>query len=413
MKIIAEHAANKALKRDALQLSAEAKLAKKNDPSVIDGTLGTFYYEDGSFSVHKTISKKLNEINDMDKYLYSTAGGTDEFHDAIMNWFFQKSRGVIENSLCAKSIPTPGGTGALVASVNNATNYGETVLIPNPCWGPYVGICESRGRKVEKYTLFDGDKFNLNSLKETASKVIEKQNRLVCLINDPCNNPTGYTMTEEELTELIEYFNSLDDTPVVMVYDAAYIDMAKEGIDATRKKLEVFAKANENVIIIVAMSLSKTFFVYGQRLGAQIILGKNEAEVKEFKDAGSYFARNTWSNCNKGLTSLMISLNKDSEALLSVKEEISKVVEELDTRGKIFMDEAKECGLKTLPYSSGFFISVPCKNNNLILDKLVEEEKIHLIPIAGCVRVAVCALPTKDIKGLASKIKKVIDKYDN
>lgn len=413
MKIIADHAANKALKRDALQLSAEARIAKKKDLTVIDGTLGTFYYEDGSFKVHDTITKKLNELNDMDKYLYSTAGGTKEYHDAIMNWFFQNSRGVIEDKLFACSIPTPGGTGALVAAVNNSTNYGDTVLIPNPCWGPYVGICESRGRKVCKYTLFDGDVFNLNALKNTANEVLVKQNRLVCLINDPCNNPTGYTMSEDELRELIQYFNSLENVPVVMVYDAAYIDMAKEGFDATRKKLEVFTEANENVIIIVAMSLSKTFFVYGQRLGAQIILGKNEVEVQEFKDAGGYFARNTWSNCNKGLTSLMVALNSDNDAVESVKKEIQSVVEELDARGKLFIDEAKECGLKTLPYSSGFFVSVPCKNNNLILDKLVEEEKVHLIPIAGCVRVALCALPTKDIKGLALKIKKVIDKYDN
>lgn len=412
MRIIADHAANKALKRDALQLSAEAKIAKRKDPSVIDGTLGTFYYEDGSFKVHDTISKKLEKINDMDKYLYSTAGGTKEYHDAIMNWFFQQSRNAIEEKLYARSIPTPGGTGALVAAVNNSTSYGETVLIPNPCWGPYVGICESRGRKVEKYTLFDEDKFNLNALKSKSREVLQKQNRLVCLINDPCNNPTGYTMTEDELRQLIKYFNSLEKTPVIMVYDAAYIDMAKEGFEATRKKLEVFTEANENVIIIVAMSLSKTFFVYGQRLGAQIILGKNEAEVQEFKDAGGYFARNTWSNCNKGLTSLMVELNNDKESIDSVKKEIEKVVEELDARGKVFMDEAKECGLKTLPYSSGFFISVPCNNNNLILDKLVEEEKVHLIPIAGCVRVALCALPTKDIKGLASKIKKIIDKYD-
>lgn len=412
MKIIAAHAANKALKRDALQLSAEAKIAKKNDPSVIDGTLGTFYYEDGSFKVHKTISNKLSELNDNDKYLYSTAGGTNEYHDAIMNWFFQNSREVIEEKLYTRSIPTPGGTGALVAAVNNATNYGETVLIPNPCWGPYVGICESRGRKVAKYSLFDGETFNLNALMNTANEVLKNQDRLVCLINDPCNNPTGYTMSEEELRKLIQYFNSFENIPVVMVYDAAYIDMAKEGFEATRKKLEVFTEANENVIIIIAMSLSKTFFVYGQRLGAQIILGKNKTEVQEFKDAGGYFARNTWSNCNKGLTSLMISLNNDKTAIETVKKEIEKVVEELDTRGKLFMSEAKDCGLNTLPYSSGFFVSVPCKNNNLVLDKLVEEEKVHLIPITGCVRVALCALPTKDIKGLAAKIKRVIEKYD-
>ena len=61
-------------------------------------------------------------------------------------------------------------------------------------------------------------------------------------------------MTEEELSSLIEYFNSLIDVPVVLLYDSAYIDMASDGFESTRKKLEVFANANENVIILVAMS---------------------------------------------------------------------------------------------------------------------------------------------------------------
>ncbi len=413
MKIIAEHACNKVMKRDALQISAEAKAAKKKDPNVIDGTLGTFYYEDGSFKVHDTVKNILNEMSDQEKYLYSTSGSSIEYHEACMNWFFQDVRNVIDEKMFSKSTPTPGGTGAITLAVNNATNVNETILIPTPCWGPYVGICESRQRKVVKYNLFDGYKFNLTSLKEKASEIISKQNKLVVFVNDPCNNPTGYTMTKDELSLLIEYFNSLKDTPVILLYDAAYIDMASEGMEVTREKLKVFGEANKNIIILIAMSFSKTFFVYGQRLGAQIILGKNENEVNEFCNANSYFARNTWSNCNKALTNFVIKLNDDKKALLEVKESINNVVKTLDARGKLFLKEAKECNLDILPFSSGFFISIPCKKNELILDKLVEEEKLYLIPIAGCVRVAICSLPLNAIKGLAVKIKRVIDKYDN
>ena len=413
MKIVAEHACKRVLTRDALQISAEAKKAKSIDSSVIDGTLGTFYYDDGSFSVHSEVKKLIDEMTDAERYLYSTSSGSDEFHDAVMNWFFQESREVIDKSLYSKSNPTPGGTGALVAAVANSTNIGEEVLIPTPCWGPYVGICESRGRKVVKYNLFDGDKFNLNSLKAKAEEIIARQNKLVVFLNDPCNNPTGYTLSTEELSQIIEYFNSLENTPVVFVYDSAYIDMARGGFVGTRKKLELFADANENVIILVAMSLSKTFFVYGQRLGAQIILGKNKQEVINFHNANSYFGRNTWSNCNKALTTFMVRLNNNKELWNGVKNSIEKVVDLLDARGQLFLKEAKECDLKILPFNSGFFISIPCKNNELVLDKLVEEEKVFLIPIAGCVRVAICSLSLNDIKGLAKKIKTIIDKYDN
>ena len=109
----------------------------------------------------------------------------------------------------------------------------------------------------------------------------------------------------------------------------------------------------------------------------------------------------------------MIRLNNNKELWNGVKNSIEKVVELLDARGQLFLKEAKECDLKILPFNSGFFISIPCKNNELVLDKLVEEEKVFLIPIAGCVRVAICSLSLNDIKGLAKKIKTIIDNYDN
>lgn len=411
VNIIASHAKGKALKKDALQISANAKAAKALNSKVVDSTLGTFYYEDGSFKCHKTINNILSNLDDKEKYAYSTSKGTKEFQEGAINWLFKDYRGIVEEKLSIAAIPTPGGTGAIVASVLNSTNEGETVLIPTPCWGPYVGICESHGRKVEKFNLFKDDKFGFENLKEKSEELIKKQGKLVVMINDPCNNPSGYTMTEEELNELISYFNSLQSVPVVLIYDCAYIDMSIDGINGSRKKLSVFKNAEDNVMILVAMSFSKSFFVYGQRLGAQVILSKNSEEVEEFFNAGNYQARNTWSNCNKAAITLIEKLDKNPSLIKEVEEEISVVVNLLKERADAFIKEADECGLKYYPFSSGFFLSIPCNNSDLVLDKLVEEENIYLIPVAGGVRVALCSMPVETIKGVAARIKKVIDKY--
>jgi len=85
MKIVAKHAAGKVLKSDGFQISAEAKLAKKKDPSIIDGTLGTFYFEDGSFKTFKVVHKVMSELKDEDIYLYSTSDGGPAFKEAILN----------------------------------------------------------------------------------------------------------------------------------------------------------------------------------------------------------------------------------------------------------------------------------------------------------------------------------------
>ncbi len=411
MRIIAKHAAGKVLKSDGFQISADAKLAKKKDSSIIDGTLGTFYFEDGSFKTFQVVHKIMNQLKDEDIYLYSTSDGGPSFKEAILDWTFKDTRAEMEANLSIATIPTPGGTGALTSAVFNSLDPQETLLIPSPCWGPYVGIAVNRAFKIEKFFMFDGNAFNMKGFIEKCEKIIAAEGKLVTIINDPCNNPTGYNMTKAELEAVISYLNSKKDIPCVLIYDCAYIDMAVEGSKETRDKMLAFTKANENVLISIAFSFSKTFFIYGQRLGGQILLSKNKESVVEYYNAANFTARNTWSNCNKGMIRVLEEMTKSPTLMAEYQSELHEVIDTLQTRADLFKQEAMQVGLELYPYHGGFFITIPCENNMLILEKLVEEEKIYLLPFDNSVRVAICSLPLSNIKGLAEKIHRVIQKY--
>ena len=60
-----------------------------------------------------------------------------------------------------------------------------------------------------------------------------------------------------------------------------------------------------------------------------------------------------------------------------------------------------------LPYVAGFFISIPAKNPDAVCEKL-HEENIFAVPLAAGVRIAVCAVPLKKIKGMAAKFNAVM-----
>ena len=408
MKTIAKHSAGRLLKGDAFQISTEAKLAKKSDPNVIDCTLGTFYDENFNFRSFPTIEKILNELPDDKFYDYAPTDGGSEFQQAVLNWVFENERTYIEEKMSVIVLPSPGGTGALSCSVFNSLDIGQTLLFPNLSWGPYLGIASNYGLKAEKFFLFANDSFNLTEFKEKADKIISEQGKLVVIINDPCNNPTGYTMTEDELQSLITYMNDQENIPCVLIYDTAYLDFAYEGRQKTREKFRSFTKANSNVLILVAFSASKTFSVYGQRLGALIILGKDLENVNEFYNASNYTARNSWSNCNKGLINMMITLDKDQNLKSEFLNELNEVVATIKIRSEIFLAEAKAVNLETYPYKSGFFVTMPVQNRDLALQLLKEKAKLYLLPFDGSVRIAICSIPTNDLKGLAAKIKAVI-----
>ena len=95
---------------------------------------------------------------------------------------------------------------------------------------------------VEKYSLFEEDHFNLKSFKSACKNVMEKQNRLVIVINDPCHNPTGYSLSEDEWKEVISFLNECSKThAVVLLNDIAYIDFSSR----QEKAKEYFAQFDQ------------------------------------------------------------------------------------------------------------------------------------------------------------------------
>lgn len=408
MLIIAKHAAGKVLKQDNLQLSTEAKLAKKSDPKTINATAGMFFYDD-IFQGFKTVDKILKSLKDEEFYAYSPSDGGSEFKEVVLNWVFDIYLPELKISTNIHVLATPGGTGAIFSSLFNSLDPGETVLFPYPYWAPYLGIANNLGFKTKTFPLFSGNSFNLAGFKEAADALIKEQGKLVTILNDPCNNPTGYSLSEAELREIIAYLNN-SGAPCILIYDIAYLDFADEDQLKYRKNFKILSEAGNNVLISIAFSASKTFSVYGQRLGAQIIMSKNETEALEFYNASNFTARNTWSNVNKGLINFLVKFDQDKKIKKQFLDELTVVKGIIKERANIFLREAESVGLLTHPYQSGFFVSIPVANRDAVLDALINEEKIYLIPCTNSVRLAFCSVPAVELKGLAERIKKVIDK---
>ena len=58
-----------------------------------------------------------------------------------------------------------------------------------------------------------------------------------------------------------------------------------------------------------------------------------------------------------------------------------------------------------LPYIAGFFLSLPTSQPDAVCDKLAAEN-IYLVPLEKGVRIAVCAIPTAKMPGLAAAVKR-------
>jgi aspartate aminotransferase/aromatic-amino-acid transaminase len=79
----------------------------------------------------------------------------------------------------------------------------------------------------------------------------------------------------------------------------------------------------------------------------------------------------------------------------------------MQERSRIFLAEAKACGLDVYPYKEGFFVTLRIPDNALRdrVHACYIENHIYTVRVNKGIRVAVCSLPVSKVRGLAQRMK--------
>lgn len=405
----AKHAKGKAANDIIFLANGEAvKAAQKSGADkVVNATIGAILDEEEKLVCLPTVENVYRNMDIVNSIAYAPISGLKEFKTAVIEAAFGNSKpeGYMD------VVATAGGTGAIHHAIWNYMDEDETLLTSDWYWGPYSVLCKDMGRKLDTYKMLDeNNKFNLKALKEKVEELLLKQDNLLLLINTPAHNPTGYSLSEKDIDGVFEILKTViadSGKTVTLLLDIAYIDYAGEK-EEVRKFFNKLSNLPEQILTIVAYSMSKSFTFYGQRTGAMIGLSSNEDVIKEFAEINQYTSRATWSNINRPAMKTLATVYENTDVLDKVVKEREYYYQMIKARADLFSEEAKECGLKMLPYVAGFFISIPAENAIAICNKL-KESNIFVVPLAAGVRVAVCAIPLAKTKGIASKIQEAIE----
>ena len=384
--------------------------SKKFGPEkVVNGAFGTYFDESGKLLTFDSVYRRFDQIDDINKARYAPSiMGSPEFQTAVKDWLFKSVGLDIECDVIA----TPGGTGALSSTIKNTLVPGQTVIHPDIGWGPYTTIAKEQRTPIETYQLFDeNDQFNLTSFKEVCQKVMDAQGKVLVFINDPCQNPTGYTMTEDEWTQIIDIAKEISEKgPFILLHDIAYIDFNLKG-DTYKSIFKRFTDLPENILTVVSFSISKTLSAYGMRVGAQVLISSNEKQRTKLKNACGNTARGYWSTVNSGGMKLFADIALNPELKARYLEEKDYYVQLLKERAEIFVSEAREVGLPIYHYKEGFFVTIR-------IDRQVIKNELHLklktlniffVNVYGGLRVAICSIPKEKLYGLAKRVKDALD----
>ena len=403
MSIAAKHAKGKSAqdKIFGANAAAVAAAAKYGKDAVTNATIGAILDEDEKLVCLPTVEEVFRGLSTNEMIAYAPISGLPEYLDCVLTAAFGNSRP--EGYIAA--VATAGGTGAIHHAIWNYTETGDTVLCSDWYWGAYKVLCQDMGRNFTTYKMLDeNNKFNLPALKEKVDELLAKQDNLLYLLNTPAHNPTGYSLSGEDMDGVLAILKeaAVPGKNIVFFLDVAYIDYAGEK-EEVRKIFKKLSGLPANILCIVGYSMSKGFTMYGQRTGAIIGVSSDKSVVDEFAAINQYTSRATWSNINRPAMRTLATIYSDPELLAKVCAERDYYYQMIKARANLFTKEAEECGLPMLPYVAGFFLSIPAKNPDAICEKL-HEDNIFAVPLAAGVRIAVCAVPLKKIKGMAAKV---------
>ena len=380
-------------------------VSKYGPAEVINATVGALYDDEGQLLVLRSVDKVIRELEPKDYAAYAPIAGTPGFRKAIL----KAALGSFEPKSYVCAVGTPGGTAAIRNAIANYSCPGDRILTHSWHWAPYKSIAAEMYRGIEHFEMFDEEgRFNTEDFDYKVKKLTRNQEHLVIILNTPANNPTGYALTMDDWYAVKK---TLDEVPlekkIALVLDVAYIDFAGEP-EEVRRFFGVVDNLRSNILPIIAYSASKTFTLYGGRCAAMICFAHSPEVAEEFEKVNSYSSRATWSNPPRAPQEVIERIYADESLLAEVEAERAKAREMLLARGRAFEEEAAKCGLKTVPFSAGFFVTIPCADPDGLCEKL-SEKNVFLIPFDGGVRVSIAASSEEKCRRLPALIKAAMD----
>ena len=384
---------------------AKAYIAEHGKENTINATIGALLDDKGNLVVLSSVSDIVRNLRDEDYAEYAPIAGTPGFKKAVT----RAALGSYEPKGFVKVVATPGGTGSIRNAVANYSCPGDFILTHNWHWGPYKSIAGELGRGLEHFEMFDDEgRFNIADFEYKVKKLTRTQDRLLIILNTPANNPTGYSLTREDWYGVKRVLDAVDfEKKIALVADVAYIDFAGE-TDETREFLQIIDSLRANVLPIICYSASKTFTFYGFRCAAMLCFAHNPEVAEEFERVCTFSSRSSWSNSPRAPQVVIEKIYSDDELLAKVDEERREYRNMLFRRGRAFEEEASKIGLKIVPFSSGFFVTIPCDDPAALCAEL-EKKGAFLIEQNRGVRVSVASISEAKCRRLPSMIKEAMD----
>ena len=272
-------------------LGLNEQFAADTNPNKVNLGVGVYFDDQGKLPLLQCVQAAEKALMDSPKPRgYLPIDGIAAYDSAVKKLVFGADSEVFKAGRIA-TVQGLGGTGGLKIGADflKKLSPNAQVLISDPSWENHRALFTQAGFEVGSYRYYNAATRALDFDGMLADLKAAVPGTIVVL-HACCHNPTGYDITPAQWSQVIEVVKAGRLTPFL---DMAYQGFA-QGIAEDGAVVGKFVAAG--LSFFVSTSFSKSFSLYGERVGALSVLCASKEEADKVLSQLKIMIRTNYSN---------------------------------------------------------------------------------------------------------------------
>ncbi len=313
-----------------------------NDPreTKVNLTIGNYLGADGKIPLQKTVEEaEARLLAKKTVHSYLPMLGLAGYCRAVEKLAFGEDSAALAAGRVA-TCQAVGGTGALfLAGVLAQRTLGmRKAVVSNPTWGNHIKLFQKAGLEVGAYTYWNAEEKSL-AFERMVEDLEALEPRTLVLLQVCCHNPTGLDLSPEQWRTVCDIVCRRD---LVACLDMAYQGFS-EGLEPDAYPVRLFAEAG--VDFMLAVSLSKGFSLYGERVGTLHVVTQNAKQKAAVLSQLRRHIRELYSNPPRHGAMIVEEILSDPELTAQWKAEVREMCERVRSMREGLAREGKKIGV--------------------------------------------------------------------
>ncbi|MEF9420077.1 amino acid aminotransferase [Xanthomonas citri] len=370
-------------------------------PNKVNLGVGIYYDENGRIPLLRAVHKIEQQLaQDAKPRGYLPIDGLAAYDKATQELLFGADSALVTSGRVATS-QTVGGSGALRVGADLLKKLlpTATIAISNPSWENHRAVFGAAGFEVVDYTYFDAAIHGLN-FDGMLADLAKLEPGTVVLLHACCHNPTGADLSKEQWKQVAGMLKERNLFPFV---DIAYQGFDK-GIEADAYAVRLLAAEGIDSYV-VASSYSKSFSLYGERVGALSVVSATAAEAKAVQSQVKRIIRTIYSSPSTHGAALVAGVLTSPELRDLWEQELTDMRERIHSLRAGLVEKLATLGAPEFDFiqrQAGMFSYSGLTKTQV--DRLRDEFAIYAV---GTGRICVAALSQRNLDYVAQAVATV------